>query len=249
MSLKPSVKIGDIFINRQNCKMVVVDYTDSKNVLIEFDDNYKYRMVTRVAHLKRGHVKNPFYPLIFGIGFIGAGTYKEIKNGIRTIEYNVWSNMMERCYDQKYHARHPTYEDCTVCNEWHNFQNFAEWYTSQEYYGKGYHLDKDLLIDGNKVYSPSTCVLAPHEINTLFNTNPKIRGLYPVGVSFEKKFNKFSAKLKKYGKKVHLGYFSCPNEASQVYQKAKKEHVKNIALEWQDRIDEKLFNALMVKTA
>ena len=248
MSLKPSVKIGDIFINRQNCKMVVVDYTDSKNVLIEFDDNYKYRMVASVANLKSGRVKNPFYPLIFGIGFIGAGTYKEIKNGIRTIEYNVWSNMMERCYDQKYHARYPTYEDCTVCNEWHNFQNFAEWYTSQEYYGKGYHLDKDWLVEGNKIYSPSTCVLAPKTINSLIVDNAAKRGKYPMGVVYNKKNRNFNAQIN-INKTVKLGVFQTAEEASKAYQKAKKNRIKEVALEWQDLIDERLFNAMMNRAA
>ena len=48
---------------------------------------------------------------------------------------------------------------------------------------------------------------------------------------------------------VNLGFFNNVQEASNAYQKAKKEYVRQKALEWQDRIDERLFDALMAKAA
>lgn len=50
------------------------------------------------------------------------------------------------------------------------FSNFLKWFNGN--YIKGYALDKDILIKGNKVYSPETCCFVPYEINTLV-TNRK----------------------------------------------------------------------------
>lgn len=32
---------------------------------------------------------------------------------------------------------------------------------------EGWHLDKDILLKGNKVYSPETCAFVPAKINSL----------------------------------------------------------------------------------
>ena len=60
--------------------------------------------------------------------------------------------------------------DCSVYEGWHNFQNFAKWYEDNYYEieEEQMHLDKDILVKGNKVYSPDTCVFVPETINGLF---------------------------------------------------------------------------------
>ena len=63
------------------------------------------------------------------MGYIGEGKYKSIiSNGSKTQThcYSTWKSMLTRCYDEKYHIKKPTYENCYVCDEWLNFQNFAE---------------------------------------------------------------------------------------------------------------------------
>ena len=59
----------------------------------------------------------------------------------------------------------PTYIGCTVCIEWNNFQNFAGWFN--ENYIEGYDLDKDIKVNGNKVYSPVTCLIVTPKENTI----------------------------------------------------------------------------------
>lgn len=59
----------------------------------------------------------------------------------------------------------PTYEGCTVCDEWLYFSNFKKWF--DENYIEGFQLDKDIIIRGNKVYSPQTCCFVPKEINII----------------------------------------------------------------------------------
>ena len=111
---------------------------------------------------------------------------------------------------------------------------------------KGWHLDKDVLIKGNKTYSPDTCCFVPIEINLLLNKNKTIRGDYPIGVSFDKSYNKFIAKLKKskVEKQKFLGRFNILEEAFQAYKTAKEGHIKEVADKWKDQIDSRVYEAM-----
>lgn len=71
--------------------------------------------------------------------------------------------MIKRCYAHLESSRHKTYTECEVCEEWQNFQNFAEWY--DENYFNGCHIDKDIKIKGNKIYSPETCIMVTRSEN------------------------------------------------------------------------------------
>ena len=85
--------------------------------------------------------------------------------------------MLERCYDTEHSYKFPTYENCIVCDEWLNYQNFARWFDINYYEieGEVMCLDKDILFKGNKIYSPKTCIFVPRGINNLFTKNDKCR--------------------------------------------------------------------------
>ena len=208
------------------------------------------RNYTCVANAMQTSKSKRFKPTVQGVGYLGIGKFKSRDSVTQkqTVEYKTWLDMLKRCYNKEYQESKQTYKGCTVCLEWHNFQNFAEWYTSQEHYGKGYQLDKDWLVEGNKIYSPSTCVLAPKTINSLIVDNAAKRGKYPMGVVYNKKNRNFNAQIN-INKTVKLGVFQTAEEASKAYQKAKKNRIKEVALEWQDLIDERLFNAMMNRAA
>ena len=208
------------------------------------------RNYTCVASAMQSSKSKRFKPTVQGVGYLGIGKFKSRDSVTQkqTLEYKTWIDMLKRCYNKDYQESKPTYKGCTVCLEWHNFQNFAEWYTSQEHYSKGYQLDKDWLVEGNKIYSPSTCVLAPKTINSLIVDNAAKRGKYPMGVVYNKKNRNFNAQIN-INKTVKLGVFQTAEEASKAYQKAKKNRIKEVALEWQDLIDERLFNAMMNRAA
>ena len=247
MQKRPAVKIGDTFITKEGCTLVVVEYNDQKDVLVEFIDEFRHRFKTSSNSLRKGLIKNPFHPSVCGVGYLGVGDFRCSLDSIVTQEYAKWHRMIHRCYDAKFHEKNPTYKDCMVCDDWHNFQNFAEWYTKQKGYDENYELDKDLLISGNKVYSPDTCMLAPSQINSLLLDCGARRGEYPVGVCYDKKLGKFKAQISIDGKPRHIGFFKTVEQASEAYQIAKKANIKRMALEWQDRIDKRLFDALMAK--
>ncbi len=183
--------------------------------------------------------------LMYGKGTNSKGKHKVSVKGVHTPAYKTWRNMLQRAYCPKTHAKQPTYIGCSIDGEWHDFQDFAEWFENHEYSNHGYHLDKDLLIPGNKIYTPDRCVFVPSQLNNLLLDSGASRGQYPQGIRFYKNTNRFRASININGKKQHLGYFDCPNEAYTVYRKAKEANVKRMALEWQDRIAIDVFQALM----
>ena len=131
--------------------------------------------------------------LVCGVGINGANYVLckyETVNGKRKLVwrcpyYKRWHCMLERCYSEKYQEKYPTYKGCTVCDEWLTFSNFKKWMELQAWEGRT--LDKDFLIEGNKIYSPTTCVFLPQKLNKFINTRAKVRGQYPLGVRYSEK--------------------------------------------------------------
>ena len=125
---------------------------------------------------------------MLGIGYIGEGKYKSKENGKNTRVYKTWKNMLQRCYDSKYHEEKPTYINCSVSEEFHNFQNFGEWdeYNFYQIEGQQMCLDKDILVKHNKLYSPDTCIYVPKTINSLFVKRQNDRGKSAIGTFCDK---------------------------------------------------------------
>jgi len=107
-------------------------------------------------------LKDYMHPSTYGVGFLGYGHHKAYKNGRTTGAYACWRSMIQRCYDKKCKS-YAFYSDCAVHSEWHNFQVFARWYCDNHI--KGYHLDKDLLFKGNRLYSKNTCAFITPQKN------------------------------------------------------------------------------------
>lgn len=244
-----AINIGDVFTSAQGDKAVVLEYKKWNKILIEYQDKHKYRAYVTSTNLRKGSFKNPYRPKVYGVGFFGVGDFKGFGDGRPTPEYDAWHSMMSRCYNKQVHKTHPSYADCFVDERWHNFQVFAEWYTSHEHYGLDYHLDKDLLVAGNKVYSPETCSLVPVQINNLIGENQRNKGSYPAGVSYHKAKKKYTAAVGHDGKKIYIGAYNCPVEARKAYLEVKKRLVREKALEWKGKIRRDIFNALMNWTA
>jgi hypothetical protein len=130
--------------------------------------------------------------------------------------YEVWKQMLVRCFDTNYKAKFPTYKDVTCCISWLSLSSFTEWV--RDTYKPNSHLDKDLLIGGNRIYSPKTCLFIPQEINKFLTLSSKARGSYPLGVNLH--HGRFQATIRS-GK--HLGTFDTPELAHKAWQKAKLE--------------------------
>lgn len=155
-----------------------------------------------------------------------------------------WRDMLGRCYNEKMIQKEPTYKDCSVCDEWLTFSNFAKWF--DENYVEGYEIDKDLLIKGNKVYSPETCCFLPHKINQALTNRRLHRSATPIGIHITKS-GKFHAQCSIEGKLYHLGTYSTLEEAFLAYKKTKEDYFKVLAEKYfkEGRITERVYRALL----
>lgn len=107
------------------------------------------------------------------------------------------------------------------------------------------HLDKDILIKGNKKYSKKTCIFVPNEINGLFIRRNSSRGNLPIGVGLNKSNNKYIARCSINGKTKHIGIYDTPEEAFYSYKEYKEDIIKNIADKYREQIPKELYMALI----
>ncbi len=228
-------RIGERWMTNQGYWITIIECFGAHNCTIQFDNGH---IIKGRAYdlIRKGIIANPFHPSVFGVGYVGVGKYSS-KNKIASIK---WKSMLKRSYNIEYKTKNPTYRDVTVCKEWECFQVFAEWFYKD--YKEGYVLDKDILLKGNKIYSPETCCIIPQEINILFVKCDSRRGKCPVGVKAAGR--KFSSSLNKHGDPIYLGTFDTKEEAFQVYKIAKEEWIKEVADEWKDRIEPEVYNAM-----
>ena len=237
--------LGRKFLTNSSGECTIIEYVNNKDVLVEFSNPY-YTTKCAIKELVKGEVKNPLVPSFYEKGYVGVGEYK-LNTSKR--ESRLWGGILKRLFSEEYHKTHPTYKNVEVCDEWLNFQNFAEWCNSQDFLhytdntGKYYQLDKDILVKGNKIYSPETCCFVPQEINLLLVNKKRDRGLYPIGVSKNK--NKYMVNLTKGHNRIYLGRYKTPEEAFLVYKEAKESHIKEVTAMWKSRISDQTYQALM----
>lgn len=226
--------------------MEVIEYKNYSDILVQFDQGKPIH--AEWSQFVKGTLRSPFEKTIFGVGYIGEDTYKTKTNGKHNPQYKTWYQMLVRVYSEEYHKKFPTYEDVGVDPEWHCFGAFAKWYDDNHYEieGERLELDKDILIKGNKIYSPDTCIFVPRSINSLFTKRDAKRGEYPIGVHFNKRDKKYVAQcMDGKGHKKGLGHHDTPEEAFYAYKTYKEKLIKQIADVHKDKIPNKLYEALM----
>ena len=174
--------------------------------------------------------------LVFGVGVNDADylTQKmevidgKIKQVWRCHYYITWRNMLKRCYSEKYHSK-ATYKDCFVCEEWLTFSNFKKWMETQDWEGK--QLDKDLLKEDNKIYSPEYCIFVDRKINLFVTDCGASRGEHMIGVCWNKNKSRFVSYCSNTftGKIEYLGVFNTELEAHLAWKNKKHEHACKLA--------------------
>jgi len=237
-------RVGEISYNNFGSKMTIIEYKTNNNLLVKFENGYVVK--NNYWNFTKGNIVSPYEKRNCGVGYLSEGIHENIINNIKTQEYSLWANMLKRCYHYNVGKRNYVYKDCSVCEEWYNFQNFAEWYKKNFYQieNEKMELDKDILVKGNKIYSPVTCIFVPRIINTLFTKSNKTRGKYPIGVSSVGNKYVSNCNIPRQPQK-YLGKFSSIEEAFQAYKQFKEVVIKEIAEKYRNQIPEKLYNALL----
>lgn len=165
---------------------------------------------------------------------------KERNNITYKRAYHIWLGMLKRGYDLDFKKRNPSYTNCTVCKEWKNFDSFHKWYN--EHYIEGYHLDKDILVKGNREYSPDKCCFVPASINSLFVKPYNRDKSLPIGIKLRN--GKFLARITKDKKTYQIGSYDNPLTAFNAYKIEKERYIKEVADKWKDKLDPKVYQAL-----
>ena len=237
--------VGKVCKSKLSGDFKILKYNNAKEVEIQFLKT-GYETVVELGSIRKGEVKDPYIPSVFGVGVTGT-KYQPTINDVITKEYKLWCNMLRRCYSDDFKKKKPTYESCEVSDNFKSYEYFYEWCNNQfGFNNKDWQLDKDLLIKGNKVYSESTCVFIPREINQVLVKRTASRGKYLIGVSWNKTANAFVAMVNKNkGNPEYLGYFKTEIEAFNAYKQAKETFIKEQANKWKDQIDDRAYNALM----
>ena len=180
--------------------------------------------------------------LVCGVG-TNDGKYPTHLLGKILKEYDLWKCFLTRCYTSKYQEKFPTYAGCLVSENFQSYSYFYEWCQRQIGFGvKGYQLDKDLILRENKVYSETTCVFLPQELNSLLTSRKKHRGNLPIGVCADR--GRFVVKCHTDKLSNHVGYFDTPELAFQAYKEVKEAFIKAQAEKWKAFIDPRAYQAL-----
>lgn len=171
---------------------------------------------------------------------------QEYVDGVRVIlsSYQQWTAMRQRCKPDSNQKRiKSTYLGCTHVDEWYSYDVWMEWaksqvgFQSKDCFGNVWDLDKDLILSGNKLYSPFTCCFLPREINTFLVLKQNQRGAFPLGVDYSKRSKRFRARIRHRGKEETLGYFDSPELAAEAYVTAKVERAKYLADKYEGQLD------------
>lgn len=243
-------RVGERNVNNFGSKMVITKYRNAMDIDVYFPEYDYITKNVQYGNFKKGNIKCPYERRYYGIGYLGEGEYEVRENGKLTKVFTTWHSMLQRCYSEKYHGRQPTYIDCKVCKEFHNFQNFAKWYENNYYKveGERMHLDKDILLKGNKIYSKETCIFVPERINTLFTKCDSSRGKSVIGTS--PKNGKYQVECKIFNsetgksKREYLGIYDMQEKAFEVYKQFKENYIKQLADYYKDLIPQILYDAL-----
>ena len=163
-------------------------------------------------------------------------TEKELENKAKS----VWDGIKYRCK-----VGRKNYEDCEICEEWEIFENFKKWYMEHYYevYGCDMEVDKDILIPGNRIYSPETCMIVPQRINELFRTFSNKYNL-PSGIVLLKKDVKNGRYRVTYSGNF-LGYFKTIKDACIAHEYAKKGAINEVAKTYKKDLPQYVYEALI----
>ena len=171
----------------------------------------------------------------------GIGVNDSLYNISDCPYYKRWAEMLTRCYTTDI-TKYKPYKGCTVDTLWHTFSSFKAWMQQQDWKGK--ELDKDLLVLGNTVYSPTTCIFISKLVNNVIKRKLATRP-YPCGVYYRESWRKPYVAMGSYlSKQYTIGSYHTILEAEEAYKLDKNENIRAVACLESPRIREALLQHL-----
>ena len=226
---------GKVFPSKNCGDFVVLEFKDCFNVRVKFL-NTGYETIVESENMKRGVVKDYYAKHTYGVGYLGSNNASA---GYEHL-YRKWVSMLNRCYGE--HKDKKYYESCYVSEDFLNFTKFRDWALTQKGSDlKGWVLDKDVLANGSKIYSETTCCFIPHAINVVFNKR-FTQQVDDLGVRSNGKG--YCARISKFGKYYHLGTFNSREEAVAEYSNAKREYIIELANFHKSNLDSKVYEKI-----
>lgn len=239
IKIPQDMRTGTVHPTRKWGDVEIISYTGRREVTVKFLQTGTIR-ITRAELIRKGIAEDPMVPSVFSVGYLGLGKYNPKDN---QREYVYWKGLLERSYCPKLSAKRPTYLNCSAEPSWHNFQNFTDWCLSQNgFINLDWELDKDLLIKGNKIYSPETCVFLPKEINLVLVKGSRKHDL-PIGVTYSDNGAGYRAYCSDRGKTLSKRSQSV-EECFDWYKSNKERIIKSLADEYKPLLDEVAYAAL-----
>ena len=236
-------QIGTIFKTNFNGDCEIVNFRSVNEIDVKFKDGTV--VTTQSSNLKKGVVKNPNTPKIFGVAT------NDLENYTHTKLFKIWHSMIRRCYSDVYHKNRPAYDDVTVQESWLKLSNFKkdiENLPFSDYCEKhDYEFDKDILSDGSRMYKLETISFVPKEINSAFIKDVrfgKYKGWY---INTQGSFAPSTTGVMD-GYRKKLGFktaYRTPEEALAVYKTCKKLQLRDLAEKYKGMIDVRVYNKLI----
>ncbi len=243
LALKKVEYEGKVYPSNRFCDVKILEYKNNKQVVIMFL-NTGFITEESMGVIRSGHIRDSSLPTTCGFGYIdieGASIGRNM-----TKEYRLWNNMVNRCYNEVTRHIYSAYEDCFVADEWKYLSKFKDWCEKQVGFDQDkWHLDKDILVKGCKVYSKDTCCFVPPEINCALPNSKSVRGTLPSGVIYNNTKTRYRARIQRGYKWESLGTYDTPEEAFYAYKPVKEAHIKSLAEKWKDKIDPRVYEVLM----
>ena len=236
-------KVGTTHQTNFNGECEVVAYRGSTDIDVMFKDGTIVN--TTSGNLKKGVVRNPNQPKIFGVAT------NDVPNSTGTKLYQIWHSMVRRCYSEVYQNSKPIYKDVTMQKSWLLFSNFkkdVECLPFSSYCEThGYELDKDVLSNNNREYRLDSISFIPREINSVLIKDIRFgvyKGYYVNNDGYYAPSTKGVVdKIRK-----RLGYktsYKTPKEALFVYKECKKVQLKDLAERYKGKIDNRVYEKLV----
>ena len=233
-------RTGEKRLSNRDREMIITDYRGNNDIDVYFPQYDWTAEGVSYKSFRLGSILCPYEPNTAGVGCLGEGKYPTRVNGKQTKLYHSWATLMNACYNP-YHPEYQYYgeEGYTVCEDWCNFQNYAQWYT-ENCYTLGNHkiVLSSKIMNEDKVISPVNSIFIPFCLSQLVRKNGVTYN--PTNKGYDVKI--YYTTLDRENHYEYFGTYKDQEQAKLVYKKNKERIVRMLAEEYKDHIPTKFYN-------